>query len=51
MWCEEQDLNLHELPQRNLNPPRLPFRHPRVSLRSARGVARGGVAVKSGAGA
>jgi hypothetical protein len=28
-WCEEQDLNLHALRQRNLNPPRLPFRHPR----------------------
>jgi hypothetical protein len=34
--CEEEDLNLHALRQRNLNPPRLPFRHPRVSLRSAR---------------
>ena len=39
---EEQDLNLHTLRYRNLNPARLPFRHPRVSskLLWLRGVAR-----------
>jgi integrase len=30
--CEEQDLNLHTLRYRNLNPARLPFRHPRMSV-------------------
>jgi hypothetical protein len=29
--CEEEDLNLHTLRYRNLNPAHLPFRHPRVS--------------------
>ncbi len=41
-WYEEQDLNLHTLRYRNLNPARLPFRHPRAG----RGVPRKDPSVK-----